>query len=102
MAKLSDLLAQKAALEKQIADAQREQRAAAIAQIKALMAEHGLTAADLSGRAAKAKNRAAAAARWRRNTATRPPATPGAAAVCSRAGSRPPWRTGKKLDDFAV
>ena len=55
MAKLTDLLAQKATLEKQIADAQREERSGAIAQIKALMAEHGLTAADLTSRAGTAK-----------------------------------------------
>ena len=54
MAKLTDLLAQKTALEKQIADAQREERSGAIAQIKALMSEHGLTTADLAGRSAKA------------------------------------------------
>lgn len=37
------------ALEKQIADAQKSYQGEAIAQIKALMAEHGLTAAHLQG-----------------------------------------------------
>jgi DNA-binding protein H-NS len=50
---LSELLAQKAALEQQIADVQRAQHSEAVAQVKALMAEHGLTLADLSGSAAK-------------------------------------------------
>jgi DNA-binding protein H-NS len=45
---LTELLAQKAALEKQIADAQRSARAEAIAKVKSLMAEYGLTLADLS------------------------------------------------------
>jgi DNA-binding protein H-NS len=53
MPKLADLLSQKANLEKQIATMQREERAAAIAQVKSLMAEHGLTPADLSTRRKK-------------------------------------------------
>jgi DNA-binding protein H-NS len=51
MATLSELLAQKAALEKQIIDAQREEKTAAITQIRALMTQYGLTAADITGRA---------------------------------------------------
>ena len=53
MATLQELLAQKAALERQIDEARREDRAAAIAQVKALMEQHGLTAADLIGKAAR-------------------------------------------------
>ena len=51
MPSLSDLLNQKAELERQIADAQREERATAIAEVRRLMDQYGLTAADLSGRA---------------------------------------------------
>jgi DNA-binding protein H-NS len=57
MASLEELLAQKASLEKQILDAQREERSAAIAQVKALMAQYGLTLADLGTRAAAAPKR---------------------------------------------
>ena len=46
MASISDLIAQRAALDQQIAQAQRDQREAALAQIKTLMAEHGLTPDD--------------------------------------------------------
>ncbi len=46
---LSDLLAQRAALEKKIADMQRVYRGDAIAKVKAMMAEFGLTAADIGG-----------------------------------------------------
>jgi DNA-binding protein H-NS len=53
MATLNELLAQKAALEKQIMDAQREERASAIGQIKALMSQYGLTLADLGTRSAQ-------------------------------------------------
>jgi DNA-binding protein H-NS len=62
--RLSDLLAKKAELEQQIISLQREERGAAIAQVKALMAEHGLTPADLgssrsvAGPAAAPKGRA--------------------------------------------
>src|SRR4051812_7684255 len=50
MANLEELLAQKASLEKQIIDAQREERTTAINQIKSLMQQFGLTLADLGGR----------------------------------------------------
>ena len=54
MSTLNELLAQKAALEKQIIDAQREEKSAAIAQVKALMSQHGLTLADLGNARAPA------------------------------------------------
>ncbi len=44
---LSELLAQKAALEQQIAEVQRAERAQAIAQVKSLIAQYGLTPADI-------------------------------------------------------
>lgn len=47
---LSELLAQKAALEKQIAERQNSERAEAIAQVRSLMAQYGLTMADLGGK----------------------------------------------------
>jgi DNA-binding protein H-NS len=44
---LQTLLAKRAELEQQIAEMQREERSSALVQVKALMAQHGLTAADL-------------------------------------------------------
>jgi DNA-binding protein H-NS len=100
MAKLTDLLAQKAALDKQIADAQREERSGAIAQIKALMAEHGLSAPDLNSRAPKARTTSGGkvAAKYR-NKAT--------GETWSGRGLQPRWlkaalASGKKIADFAV
>ena len=102
MAKLNDLLAQKASLEKQIAQAQREERGAAIAQIKALMAEHGLTAADLGtsrrAKAAPGGSGKKVAAKYR-DKAT--------GDTWSGRGLQPRWlkaalASGKKLADFAV
>jgi DNA-binding protein H-NS len=58
---LQELLAQKAALEKQIADTQRQERADAIAKVKSLMAEYGLTAADIVGKAPVAQRSAPSA-----------------------------------------
>jgi DNA-binding protein H-NS len=98
---LNDLLAQRAALEKQIADAQREQRSAAISQIKSLMAEYGLTLADIGSRAAAAPQRKAAgkvAAKYR-NADT--------GETWSGRGLQPKWlkaaiAAGRSLSDFAV
>jgi DNA-binding protein H-NS len=51
MATLQELLAQKAAIEKQIIETQRQERTDAIARVRALMAEYGLSAADIAGKA---------------------------------------------------
>lgn len=52
MSSLQDLLAQRAEIEKKIADAQREARSEAINKVRTLMSEFGLTAADMSGKSA--------------------------------------------------
>jgi len=57
MATLADLLAQKAALDKKIADRQRAERADAIAQVRTLMAQYGLTLADIGKAASAARGR---------------------------------------------
>ncbi len=98
MTKLSDLLAQKAALEKQIAATQREERQAAIAQVKAVMAEHGLTVADLSSRPTAKSVGGKVAAKYRNKASGE---------TWSGRGLQPRWlkaalASGKKLGDFAV
>jgi len=98
MPKLTDLLAQKASLEKQIADAQREERQAAISQVKSLMAEHGLTMADLDSRS-KTKSAGGKVAPKYRNKAT--------GETWSGRGLQPRWlkaalASGKKMADFAL
>src|ERR1700750_2073195 len=52
MSSLQELLAQKAEIDRQISDARRQERNEAISKVRALMAEHGLTAADLVAKAA--------------------------------------------------
>ncbi len=100
MAKLTDLLAQRENLEKQIAEAQREARSGAIVQIKALMAEHGLTAADLNSRAGKSNKPGGSkvAAKYRDKATGQ---------TWSGRGLQPRWlkaalASGKKISDFAV
>ncbi len=51
MSSIQDLMAQRANIDRMISEAQRDARNGAVAKVKALMAEHGLTSADLSGRA---------------------------------------------------
>ncbi len=52
MSKLEDLMAARKDLEQRIAEAQREARALSVAKVRAVMAEFGLTAADINGRSA--------------------------------------------------
>lgn len=52
MSTLQDLLAQKAELERKIQETQKNERAAAIEKVRALMAEFGLSAEDLGGKSA--------------------------------------------------
>jgi DNA-binding protein H-NS len=104
MSTVAELLAQKAEIEKKIAEAQREEKASAIAQVKALMAQHGLSVADLAsraptaGRAAGAKSGAKVAAKYR---------DPATGSTWSGRGLKPNWLkaaldSGKSLADFAV
>jgi DNA-binding protein H-NS len=97
---LSDLLAQKAALEKQIADVQREQRSEAINQVKALMAEYGLTLADIGSKPAAAPKKATTkvAAKYR---------NPATGESWTGRGLKPKWLSaalagGASLADFAL
>lgn len=103
--KLKDLLAQKAAIEQQIEQAVRSERADAVAKVKALMAEHGLSLADLSTRASSGKARSGGSRSGGKVPAKYRDAATGA--TWSGRGLRPNWlkaalASGKKLEDFAV
>lgn len=101
MESIQELLAQKAALDKRIADAQRTAKADAIAKVKTLMAEYGLTAADLAGKspvAAKAEGGKKVAAKYR---------DPASGQTWTGRGLKPKWLTaalasGKSLEDFTL
>ena len=112
MSSYQDLLAQKAALEKQTAElekalqeARRAERAGVIAQIKSLLSEHGLTVADLGLRAGgKAAGTPSSSAGRKvapkyRNNAT--------GETWTGRGLQPKWiqaaiASGKKLEDFTI
>ena len=99
MASLSELLAQRAAIEKQIANTQREERQKTITQIKSLMSEYGLTIADLGAKQTRKPRTGGKVAVKYRNKAT--------GETWSGRGLHPRWlkaalATGKKLSDFAV
>lgn len=110
MSNYQELLAQKAALEKQAADlekqlqdARRAERSAVINQIKSLLAEHGLTVADLGLKAGKpaatGSNAGKKVAPKYRNQAT--------GETWTGRGLQPKWiqaaiASGKKLEDFAI
>ena len=97
---LSDLLAKRADIELQIAEVQKSQRAQAIANVKAMMAEYGLTLADIGSRAAAAPKKAAGkvAAKYH---------NPATGDTWSGRGLKPKWLTtamaaGRPVTDFAV
>ena len=111
MSNYQDLLAQKAALEKQaaelekqLADARRAERSAVINQIKSLLAEHGLTVADLGLKAGKSSGTGGSTAGRKvapkyRNTAT--------GETWTGRGLQPKWvqaalASGKKIEDFTI
>lgn len=104
MSTVAELLAQKAEIEKKIAEAQREERSSAIAQVRALMAQHGLTVADLASRAASVPRTGATKAVSKVAAKYRDPATGNS---WSGRGLKPNWLkaaldSGKTLADFAV
>ena len=103
MATLQELMAQREALEKQIEQTKKQERGDAIEKVKALMAEYGLTVADLGsrpapGKAKKGKSGGKVAAKYR-NSST--------GETWSGRGLQPRWlkaalASGRKLADFAV
>jgi len=99
MATVNELLAQKAAIEQQIAEVRQAERASAVAKVRALMAEHGLSLADLSSKSATPRRSTGKVAAKYRDAAT--------GDTWSGRGLQPKWlkaalASGKKIDDFAV
>ena len=91
MSEYQNLLAQKAALEAQIATAQAEHKAEGIAAARALIQEHGLTAADVFPQG-KAKGSVGA-------PKYRDPAT---GATWTGRGKPPNWIVGKDRTPFQI
>ncbi len=99
---LQSLLAKRAELEQQIIDLQREERSAAISQVKTLMAQHGLSLGDLGTRSpsspAKARSGGKVPPKYR---------DPASGQTWSGRGLHPTWLKqalagGAQLSDFAL
>lgn len=102
MSTLKELLNQKAELDKAIESTRKQELANAIAQVRSLMQEYGITVADISGksstRAPSASKGGKVAAKYR-NAAT--------GESWSGRGLQPKWlkaalASGRQLSDFAV
>lgn len=101
MASLKELIAQKEALELEIERAKKQNHSEAIARVRALMDEYGLTAADLTVRRGPKPSggKGAKVAAKYRNAAT--------GDAWSGRGLQPKWLKaalagGRKLTDFSV
>ncbi len=101
MATLQELLDRRAALEKEIEATQKQERAEAIAKVRALMSEYGLTVSDLSARgsAKVATGSGSKVAAKYRNTST--------GDTWSGRGLQPKWlkaalAAGRSIEEFAV
>lgn len=94
MTTLAILLAQKADLERQIAEVRKSETAAAIAQARAIVAEFGLTEADVFGKSGKASKTARTVAAKYRDPAT--------GKTWSGRGKPPVWIAGKDRAAFAI
>jgi DNA-binding protein H-NS len=101
VATLQELLSQKEALEREIEATKKRDRAEAIAKVRSLMAEYGLSVSDLSGKTASkamASRGAKVAAKYRNKASGE---------TWSGRGLQPKWlktalAAGRKIDEFAV
>lgn len=100
MASYQEILNQIEALKAQAEDVRRQEMSSAIAEVKRLIAQHGITAADLGfgGRVAKARSKGSVAAKYR---------DPASGKTWSGRGRRPAWvmaleAEGKSLDSCKV
>jgi len=97
MATLQELLAQKEALEREIELRKKQDRAEAIAKVRTLMDEYGLSISDLTSRTVS-KPAAKVAAKYR---------NPATGDSWSGRGLQPNWLKkelagGRRIDDFLV
>jgi DNA-binding protein H-NS len=94
MTTVAQLLAQKAALEALIEAARKAENAEAIAQVKALIAEHGLTQKDVFGGAKRGRKASGSVAPKYKD--------PISGATWSGRGKAPKWIEGKDRSQFTV
>ncbi len=114
MATLSELIAQKAAIEKQITSTRQRDIGKAISQIRALVEEYKLTASDIfsggkSKSKAKSKSVAAANPKVKEKKIKKPGAKvapkykdPQTGATWTGRGITPKWLAGKNKADYLI
>lgn len=96
MSTVADLIKQREALETQIQAARQAEIAGAIAQVKAIVSEHALTAQDIFGgakRGRKSGPRGSVAPKYR---------DPATGATWAGRGRTPKWMEGKDPVEFAI
>ena len=98
MPTLQELLAQRENLDREIELVKKRGRADAIAQVRAIMAENGLTVGDITGRSTGGGTGRKAAIKYRDNAT---------GDTWSGRGLQPKWlrqalANGRRLEDFAV
>lgn len=98
MASYQEILSQIEDLKQQAQDARKQEMAGAMAEIKRLMADFGITIEDLGGKGGKSKSRGAAPAKYR---------DPDSGKTWSGRGRRPAWVValegqGKSLDSCKI
>ncbi len=94
---LKDLLQQREALEKAIADARQNEIAAAVTKVREIVAEYGLTAQDIfpgrASRGSSGKSAGKVAAKYR---------DPATGQTWTGRGKAPKWIEGKDRAQFAI
>ena len=98
MASYQEILSQIEELKQKAQDARKQEMAGAMAEIKRLMADFGITLEDLGGKSGKSKSRGAVAAKYR---------DPDSGKTWSGRGRRPGWVValegqGKSLDSCKI
>jgi DNA-binding protein H-NS len=94
MTTVAQLLAQKAALEAQIEAARKAENAEAIAQVKALIAEHGLTQLDVFGGAKRGRKASGSGAAKYKD--------PISGNTWSGRGKAPKWIEGQDRSQYSI
>jgi DNA-binding protein H-NS len=95
MTNITDLLAQKEAIEQQIKDLRKNEREGAIAKAREIIAEFDLTADDLFAKGAKA-------AKGTRGKAAPKYIDPATGKTWTGRGKPPLWIAGKNKDDYLI
>jgi len=99
-ASLKDLLAQREALEKAIADARQAEISSAVQKVRELVAQHGLTVQDVfPGRSSRAAGKGAAKSTGKVAAKYRDPAT---GQTWTGRGKAPKWIDGQDRSRFLI